>query len=77
MVNFSNLSIELDQAKCIAERFILKLEQLFTSARSNGGKLRAFDVNQTLILLEISRDAMHYLVRMAVGCFLRMVIFRH
>jgi hypothetical protein len=73
--NLGNLRIELDQSKCIAERFILKLEQLFANFRINGGKCRAFDVNQTLILLEISRDAIHYLVRMAVGCFLRMVIF--
>jgi hypothetical protein len=53
----------------------MKLEQLFANARANGGKWRAFDVNQTLILLEISRDAIHYLVRMAVGCFMRMVLF--
>ena len=38
-----NLLLELEQSKCISERFIIKLDQLSKQSRCSGFKLKAFD----------------------------------
>lgn len=63
----------MQHSKSILSRLISKFNQLCIIAKSNAGALRPFDVNQTAILIEMSRDAIHYLIRMCVGFFLRLV----